>query len=118
TDALDQELPPPVPSQDQVLDDLLTKSRRGIVPFRKTFLQEGKGKDAKPGPLAKFVRAHDGRGLETYLLVHALASGGDFSCQYPANTWAHALGLYDHATEESGRGAVSKIMKRLADLGL
>lgn len=111
------ELPPP-PDQDTLLGDLLRQSGRGIVPIRKTFVQQGHGKSTQPGSLAKFVKAHDERGLEAYLLVHALASGGDYSCEYPAAVWARALGLDATATDESARGAVSKIMKRLEDRGL
>lgn len=109
---------PPPPAQDTILDDLLAQSKRGIVPIRKSFVQQGRGKTTRPGPLAEFVKSHDLRGLEAYLLVHALASGGDYSVQYPSNTWVHALGLNNTGTPASARGAVSKIMKRLADRNL
>lgn len=105
--------PPTPPPREQVLRDLLRQSGRGIVPIRKTFVQIGRGSSTRPGPLANFVRRHDVRGLDAYLLVHALASGGDFSCEYPATVWARALGLDSAATESAARGAVSKVMKRL-----
>lgn len=88
------------------------------MPIRKTFLQKGSGKNVQPGLLAEFVRAQDERGLEAYLLIHALASGNDFSCRYPATTWALTLGLFETATKKSATGAVSKIMKRLDNRGL
>jgi hypothetical protein len=109
---------PPPPDQDTILDDLLAQSKRGIVPIRKSFVQQGRGDTTRPGPLAQFVKTHDLRGLEAYLLIHALASGGDYSIQYPSNTWVHALGLNDTGAPASARGAVSKIMKRLADRNL
>lgn len=115
TQGLASRKPPPPPDQDTILDGLLAQSKRGLVPIRKTFVQQGHGATTRPGPLAQFVKAHDTRGLEAYLLVHALASGGDHSVQYPANTWVHALGLNETGTPASARGAVSKIMKRLAD---
>lgn len=118
TQGLSTRQPPPPPDQDTILDGLLAQSKRGIVPIRKTFVQQGHGKTTRPGPLAQFVKAHDTRGLDAYLLVHALASGGDHSVQYPANTWVHALGLNETGTTASARGAVSKIMKRLADRNL
>lgn len=49
--------PPPL-SQQEALEDLLDQSGRGIVPIRKTFLQIGRGKKTKPGPLADFVSSH------------------------------------------------------------
>lgn len=107
--------PPPPLSQQETITDLLAQSGRGIVPIRKTFVQQGKGADTKPGPLASFVTGHDGRGLDAYLFVHALASAEPWNCNYPAGTWVRALGLTADASPSSARTAVSKTMKRLED---
>jgi hypothetical protein len=110
--------PPPPLSQRETIADLLAQSGRGIVPIRKTFVQQGKGADTKPGPLASFVTGHDGRGLDAYLFVHALASAAPWNCNYPAATWVRALGLTASASPGSARTAVSKTMKRLEDRNL
>lgn len=98
--------------------DLLAQSKRGIVPIAKTFVQQGRAKMTKPGPLHLFVGGHDERGLDAYLFVHALASAHPWNCDYPSGTWVRALGLADDAELASAKSAVSKVMKRLADRGL
>lgn len=105
-------------TQRATIEDLLTQSARGIVPIRRSFVQQGRGKDTRPGPLASFVTAHDARALDAYLFVHALASAEPWNCDYPAGTWVRALGLGSSATPASARGAVSKVMKRLEDRNL
>jgi hypothetical protein len=109
--------PAPATRHETVLD-LLTQSKRGIVPIAKTFVQQGRGKNTKPGPLHLFVGGHDGRGLEAYLFVHAVASAEPWNCDYPSGTWVRALGLADDAELASAKSAVSKVMKRLEDRGL
>lgn len=116
--AVTRSTPPPPPTQRETIQDLLLQSGRGIVPIRKTFVQQGHGKTTKPGPLATFVTAHDDRALDAYLFVHALASAEPWNCDYPSGTWVRALGLGDAATPASARGAVSKVMKRLEDRNL
>ncbi len=111
-------LPPAPLTQRETIQDLLTQSGRGIVPIRKSFVQQGRGKDTRPGPLASFVTAHDTRALDAYLFVHALASHEPWNCDYPAGTWVRTLGLGNTATPASARGAVSKVMKRLEDRNL
>jgi hypothetical protein len=111
-------LPPDPLTQRETIEDLLAQSGRGIVPIRKSFVQQGRGKDTRPGPLASFVTAHDARALDAYLFVHALASAEPWNCDYPAGTWVRALGLGSSATPASARGAVSKVMKRLEDRNL
>jgi hypothetical protein len=111
-------LPPAPLTQRETIEDLLTQSGRGIVPIRKGFVQQGRGKDTRPGPLASFVTAHDTRALDAYLFVHALASAEPWNCDYPAGTWVRALDLGSSATPASARGAVSKVMKRLEDRNL
>lgn len=109
---------PPPPTQRETIEDLLAQSGRGIVPIRKTFVQQGHGKATKPGPLASFVRAHDDRGLDLYLFVHAVASAEPWNCNYPSGTWVRAMGFTEHAELASARSAVSKVMKRLQDRNL
>ncbi len=104
---------PPALTQRETVEDLLAQSARGIVQIRKSFVQQGRGKDTRPGPLASFVTAHDARALDAYLFVHALASAEPWNCDYPAGTWVRVLGLGNNATPASARGAVSKVMKRL-----
>jgi hypothetical protein len=83
------------------------------VPIRRTFVREGRGSETRPGPLAKFLTAHADRGLEAYLLVHAMAAAEPWNCRLPSDAWVSALGLADTATASSARTAVSKIMGRL-----
>ena len=90
------------------------ETKRGTVQIRKTFVQQGKGADTKPGPLHLFLTAHDERGLDAYLLAHAMASSSDpWDCTMGSDTWVSALGLADAATTASAKTAVSKIMRRL-----
>jgi hypothetical protein len=104
----------PLPlTQSETINDLLVQSGRGIVPIRKTFVQQGHGKTTKPGPLHTFVTAHDERSLDAYLFVHALASAEPWNCDYPATTWVRVLGTGANASADSARGGVSKVMKRL-----
>jgi hypothetical protein len=105
--------PPPPISRHETLTDLLTQAKRDSVPFRTTFVQQGKGKDTKPGPLASFVYKHDERALDTYLFAHALASAEPWNCDYPSSMWIRALGLAESAEPTSAQAATSKIMKRL-----
>ena len=95
--------------------DLLTQVKRDAVPMRPAFVQQGKGKATKPGPLASFVSRHDERGLDAYLLIHAMASTPPWDCDYPAVTWIRALGLGEGAERDSALAASSKIMRRLAE---
>ncbi|MEK7423225.1 MAG: hypothetical protein AAB131_05225 [Actinomycetota bacterium] len=101
--------------QLETLIDMLKQSGRGIVPIRKTFVQQGERGNRVPGPLATFVSTHDQRALDAYLFVHALASAEPWNCDYPAGMWVRALGLADAAEPASARSAVSKVMKRLED---
>jgi hypothetical protein len=108
-------MPPPPVSQQETLTDLLKQAHREAVPIRTTFVQQGRGKATRPGPLASFIASHDERGLDAYLFVHALASGQPWNCEYPSGMWIRALGLSDTATMRSARAVVSKIMRRLED---
>ncbi len=88
------------------------------MPIAKTFVQQGRAKTTKPGPLHLFVGGHDERGLDAYLFVHALASADPWNCDYPSGTWVRALGLANDAELPSAKSAVSKVMKRLEDRNL
>ena len=107
--------PPPPLSQQETVTELLRQAQRDAVPIRRAFVQQGRGETTTPGPLASFIAAHDERGLDAYLFVHALAIGPPWECEYPSGMWIRALGLTNTATLRSARGLVSKIMRRLQD---
>jgi hypothetical protein len=92
---------------------LLAQTLRRIVPIRRVFVQQGRGATTRPGPLATFLTSHDERGLEAYLLIHAMASADPWNCRLPSQAWIGALGLADHAELDSAKSAVSKTMRRL-----
>jgi hypothetical protein len=112
---------PPVPlGQQQSIEATLRGTHRTQVPIRKTFVQQGRGRSTAPGPLAEFLTSRDPRGLDAYLLIHALASASPWNCNYPSGFWVRALGLArgkELSVEaiNNARPAVSKIMKRLVD---
>jgi hypothetical protein len=95
------------------IEGLLALTLRRVVPIRSVFVQQGRGVHTRPGPLAKFLSSHDDRGLEAYLLVHAMASAEPWNCRLPSDAWVSAIGLDENATATSARTAVSKIMGRL-----
>lgn len=98
--------------------DLLTRSKRSAAPILKAFVQnpDRKSKD-RPGPLRQFVNNGDLRGLQAFLLLHAIISSGgesdDWSTSLPIGAWARALGTTVGAEPASSRAAVSKIFRRL-----
>jgi hypothetical protein len=105
---------PPAPlKRHERIELLLQLTGRKIVPIRNAFVQQGQGRSTTPGPLAKFLTGHDDRGLEAYLLVHAMASAPPWNCVLPSEAWVSALGLADGAAMDSARTAVSKTMRRL-----
>jgi hypothetical protein len=107
---------PPAPlTQQETIEDLLERSGRGFVPIRKSFVQQGRGKQTQAGPLASFVTGHDERALDMYLLAHAIASKDPWDCDFPSDMWVRALDLGSTATPAAARGAVSKILKRLEE---
>ncbi|MGH3963013.1 MAG: hypothetical protein ACRDRY_07150 [Pseudonocardiaceae bacterium] len=112
--AVRSKAPAPLERQERI-ELLLAQTLRRVVPIRKTFVQQGKGSETRPGPLAKFLTAHDDRGLEAYLLVHAMVSAEPWNCRLPSQAWVGALGLADTASMDSAKTAVSKIMRRLED---
>jgi hypothetical protein len=107
--------PPAPPSHRETILALLTQSRRETLPLRKAFVQQPPGSSSRVGPLADFVTRHDDRALCAYLFLHALASGGDWTCTYPSETWARVLNLSETCDDASAKAAVSKVLKRLED---
>lgn len=111
--------PPDPLAQHETIESLLKGFRRPFVPIRKSFVQQGKGRGTKPGPLREFLTGHDSRGLDAYLLLHAMASSPPWNCDLPSGFWVRVLGLAGVATNsdafDNARPAVSKIMRRLVD---
>jgi hypothetical protein len=106
---------PPVATQEETISELLKKSGRPeSVPIRRSFVQQGRRSEIRPGPLAQFVRRHDARALDLYLLTLALASHEPFQAIQPSGVWARALGLRG----ASRQAAVSRSWKRLEEFGL
>lgn len=106
---------PPVATQQDTIDEIIKKSgRHDSVPIRRTFAQQGRRSQLKPGPLATFVRRHDMRALDLYVLTLTLATHEPFQAILPAGAWARALGL--RGTSRSA--AVSRSWKRLEDVRL
>jgi hypothetical protein len=101
-------------SQDETIQLLLGCSGRpdATVPIRHDFVQKGIVRAPEPGPFAGLVSGHARRALALFLLIHAVASGRDFSIAEWATTWARILGLYH---DRSGPQAVSRVWKRLED---
>jgi hypothetical protein len=102
--------PPPPPTQDQTIAALLETTNRSALPIRKTFVQQRKGEGYVGGPLHKLVASQDQHGFDQYLLLHARASGGDWSVTRGAPMWARAMGREANPT---GLTAVSKAWARL-----
>lgn len=108
-------LPPP-PSQERTILALLESTGRDDVPVRKTFVQQEQSKGHYVGgPLSRLVSNQDEHGLDLYLLLHAKASGGDWTVTLGAAVWARALGREANGT---GLTAVSKAWNRLEKLEL
>ena len=89
--------------------------KSGGVPLRKTFVQQGSRAAPQPGPLAALVHNGDQRGLDTYLLLKAVASAAPFDSQRGAAVWARAL---RHTGMTANEQTVSRIWRRLENLGL
>jgi hypothetical protein len=102
---------------------LLHRSKRTIVHVRKTFVQAHRSQAAedggRAGPLARFVRGRDLRGLRAYLLILAVTSGEHsaegWSTSLRIRAWARAFGTTRDATRSAAATAVSKTMRRLED---
>jgi hypothetical protein len=112
--AVRNKTPAPLERHERI-ELLLAQTHRRVVPIRWTFVRQGQGRETRPGPLIKFLTSHDDRGLEAYLLVHAMASAEPWNCRLPSQAWVGALGLADTASLDSAKTAVSKIMRRLEE---
>ena len=85
------------------------------VPLRWTFVQQGSRAAPQPGPLASLVHNGDQRGLDTYLLLKAVASAPPFNSRRGAAVWARAL---RHTGMSANEQTISRIWRRLESLGL
>lgn len=106
------EMPAKKATQQTTIEALLDNSSRDILPLAHTFVQHRDAEDRGiPGPLSWFVEAHHERGMQQYLLAHAVASGGEWDVAYDSRVWARALGLSDE--HSSSRNAVSRVWRWL-----
>src|ERR1700680_1960573 len=105
--------PTPI-SAEETIHAMLQRSQRTRVPLRHSFVQIGRGRETKPGPLAELVRKHDERGLDLYLLMMAVATADPYQANLEAATWARAVGLRGPAALTT----VSRAWARLAALRL
>lgn len=99
---------------------MLARSNRSAVPIRKTFAQRKTENGYVEGPLADLVRRKDDRGLQAYLLLHALASSpnpdtGRWDATLNSQTWGRALGL---SRQQDNSAALSKVWRRLEKANL
>jgi len=97
---------------------LLQKAKRKVqaAPIRVTFVQQGRGKATKPGPLATLVKHHDELALDLFLFAHAMASHEPYAIHQPAAVLARALARTDNAPV--GTPTISKAWARLEGLQL
>lgn len=94
---------------EQTIEAMLERSRRRTVAFRRSFVQEGR---SGAGPLAQFVRGHDERALDLYMLAMAAASHEPWKVHYSAIVWSRALGWGE---ARAGRVVVSRAWRTLQD---
>jgi len=104
---------------------MLDGTKRNAVPIRRAFVQVPPVKGADPAAtrgavLAKLVKIRQPAYLDAFLLIHAMASASEpYTAQYPAITWAHALGFDEHvgagvgADNLGARAKWSKIVQKL-----
>ncbi|MDA3805260.1 MULTISPECIES: hypothetical protein [Clavibacter] len=106
------------PPREALLEQMLTGTKRGFVPIRRTFLQKPRGAEGSRGAqLAKL--AANPSALNAYLLLHALASSSEpYQADYPVATWVDLLCLEDGATEATAKSRWSKVITKLNSLDL
>lgn len=107
------------PQKLDLLATMLEASGRGAVPIRRAFLQTAKpGEDGtRRGPLASLI--NDTATLNTYLLIHALASSSEpFDARYQASAWAIVAGLTRYAEMGAAKSRWSRSVTKLVKLGL
>jgi hypothetical protein len=100
-------MPNAVATSKQTVEWLLTTSQRvkQSVPVHNVFLQSGRGRAVKPGPLAQFVASGRGRALDLFLLLHVRAVKEPYNVALPAPLWARALGI---GSTKTASAAISK----------
>jgi hypothetical protein len=106
------------PPREALLEQMLTGTKRGFVPIRRTFLQKPRGtKGSRGAQLAKL--AANPSALDAYLLLHALGSSSEpYQADYPVATWVDLLRLEDAATGATAKSRWSKVISKLTSLDL
>lgn len=108
--------------RDDFVDAIIARAGRsgGAVAIRTSFLQSGPQRAPIPGPLSKFIRGGDERGLDLYLMLRALISSdkqtGEWDTVLTAEWWAVGLNLT--TPNNDGAQAISKVWRRLSERGL
>jgi hypothetical protein len=106
------------PSREAILEQMLTGTKRGFVPIRRTFLQKPRGTAGNRGAQLAKLSANPSA-LDAYLLMHALASSSaPYQANYPVPTWVQLLRLGDAASESAAKSRWSKVVSKLTALGL
>ncbi|MGY6657639.1 hypothetical protein ACXIZN_36310 [Amycolatopsis sp. TRM77291] len=103
-------------SREEIVAAYVRRSKRKQgVGIRKAFIQQGgRGRHARPGPLAKLVRNSDHTALNAYLFARMLGSSAPWDVQLDASVWVLALNLEDR-TPTAAKSLVSKALRRLED---
>ncbi len=103
--------------QEMVAAYVRRSKRKQGVGIRKAFLQQGgRGRHARPGPLAKLVRNGDHTAINAYLFARMLGSHDPWDVQLDSGVWVRALNLdLDGRKPTAARGLVSKALRRLED---
>ncbi|SEF37374.1 hypothetical protein SAMN05421837_113204 [Amycolatopsis pretoriensis] len=103
-------------SREEIVAAYVRRSKRKKnVAIRKAFVQQGgRGRLARPGPLAKLVRNSDHTALNAYVFARMLGSSDPWDVQLDSGVWVLALNLQDK-TPTAAKGLVSKALRRLED---
>lgn len=106
------------PPREVFLEQMLTGTKRGFVPIRRTFLQKPPGTKGTRGAQLAELTANQSA-LDAYLLLHALASSSEpYQAEYPVATWVQLLRLDEAATTPAANSRWSKVVTKLTDLHL
>jgi hypothetical protein len=90
----------------------------GHVGVRKAFLQQGRGRRTRPGPLAALVTNGDHRALCLYLHARLVASAEPWDVTLRSDTWVRMVAQEKDRSPASARSLVSKAWARLEDAQL
>lgn len=97
---------------------MLSGTKRGFVPIRRTFLQKPRGTEGTRGAQLAKLSANPSA-LDAYLLLHALASSSEpYQANYPVPTWVQLLRLEEAASESAAKSRWSKVVSKLTALEL